>query len=304
MDLLAALRTFTRVAESGSFSAVAREAGMTQPAVSRQVLALEEHLGARLIQRTTRSLTLTEDGRELLDHARRVLACVEEAEAAVGRRSGSPSGLVRLAAPANFGRLYVAPLMRRLLDRYPELQIELQMTDTITDLIAEGMDLAIRGGAVPDSTLVARRIGASARYVVGSTEYVGRNGRPMQPADLARHSCIVFTQNAAQADWTFRGPGGVATVRVAGRFRTGSGEAVREAVLGGIGLALVPAWMFAEELQTGEVLALLQGFQAEQVPIHAVYPSRRNLAPRTRAVIEFLADEFRLDPSLSTYGEG
>ena len=126
----------------------------------------------------------------------------------------------------------------------------------------------------------------------------------MQPADLTRHSCIVFTQNAALGDWTFRGPGGPTTVRVSGRFRTSSGEAVREAVLGGIGLALAPAWMFADELRNGQVHALLQGFHAEQVPIHAVYPSRRNLAPRTRAVIEFLADEFRLDPSLSTYGEG
>ena len=304
MDLLAAFRTFARVAEAGSFSAVAREAGMTQPAVSRQVLALEEHLGARLIQRTTRSLMLTEDGRELLVHARRVLACVEEAEAAVGRRSASPTGLVRLSAPANFGRLYVAPLMRRLLDRYPELHVELHMTDSVSDLIAEGMDLAIRGGAVPDSTLVARRIGASARHVVGSAEYISRNGAPAQPADLARHSCIIFLQNAAPQDWTFRGPGGAAAVHVAGRFRTDSSEAMREAVLGGVGLALAPDWMFGGELLTGQVQAVLDGYQAEQVPIHAVYPSRRNLAPRTRAVIEFLADEFRLDPSLSTYGEG
>ena len=139
MDLIAAFRVFLRVAESGSFSAVAREAGTTQPAVSRQVSALEEHLGARLIQRTTRSLTLTEEGRALLDHARRVLDSVEEAEAAVGRGHPVVGGLVRIAAPASFGRLYVAPLMPRLMDRHPDLLVELRMSDTTADLVADGL---------------------------------------------------------------------------------------------------------------------------------------------------------------------
>ena len=144
MDLLAAFRTYVRVAESGSFSAVARELGATQPAISRQVAALEEHLGARLIQRTTRSLTLTEDGRDLLGHALRVLDTVDEAEAAVGRRHAAPSGLIRLAAPASFGRLYVAPRMPRLLARYPDLLVELRMSDTVADLVADGIDLVGR----------------------------------------------------------------------------------------------------------------------------------------------------------------
>ena len=197
MDLLAGFRTFVRVAESGSFSAVAREIGATQPAISRQISALEQHLDARLIQRTTRSLTLTEDGRDLLDHARRVLDCVEEAETAVGRRQGAPSGLVRMATPSTFGRLYVAPRMRRLLDRYPDLSVELHMSDSVTDMIAGGIDLAIRGGLVHEASLVARRIGSSARLVVASVDYLERNGTPAHPSDLARHSCIVFLQGAA-----------------------------------------------------------------------------------------------------------
>lgn len=303
MDLFAAFRTFVRVAESGSFSAVAREMGATQPAISRQIGALEQHLNARLIQRTTRSLTLTEDGRDLLGHARRVLDCVEEAEAAIGRRQGAPSGLVRIATPSAFGRLYVAPRMRRLLDRYPELSVELHMSDLVTDLIASGIDLAIRGGTVTESSLVARRIGASARHVVGSADYLERNGTPLHPSDLARHSCVIFIQNATPNEWRFDGPGGAVTVTVAGRFRTDSSEAMREAVVAGVGLALAPAWVFGNDLETGSVRAVLETFQAEQVSIHAVYPSRRNLAPRTRAVIDFLLDEFRLDPAISTYGE-
>lgn len=303
MDLLAAFRTFVRVAESGSFSAVAREVGATQPAISRQIGSLEQHLDTRLIQRTTRSLTLTEDGRDLLAYARRVLDCVEEAETAVGRRQGAPSGLVRIAAPSTFGRLYVAPRMRRLLDRYPDLSIELHMSDSIVDMVAGGIDLAIRGGTVAEASLVARRVGASARHVVASAEYLERNGAPVHPSDLTRHSCIVFMQSATPNEWRFQGPNGAITVEVGGRFRTDSSEAMREAVVGGVGLALAPAWVFGEDLSAGRVRAVLQPFQAEQIPIHAVYPSRRNLAPRTRAVIDFLIDEFRLDPAISTYGE-
>ncbi len=168
MDVLAAMRVYVRVAEARSFSAVARELGTTQPAVSRQVAALEEHLGARLIQRTTRSLTLTEDGRDLLHHARRVLDVVEEAESAVGRRHSMPGGLVRLATPASFGRLYVAPRITRLLERYPELSVDLRMSDTLVDLVAEGVDLAIRVTTATDSSLVARKIGSSRRITVAS----------------------------------------------------------------------------------------------------------------------------------------
>ena len=304
MDLLAAFRTYVRVAESGSFSAVARETGTTQPAISRQVAALEEHLGARLIQRTTRSLTLTEDGRDLLGHALRVLDTVDEAEAAVGRRQSAPSGLIRLAAPASFGRLYVAPRMPRLLARYPDLLIELRMSDGVADLVADGIDLAIRGGTVTDASLVARRIGSSARQVLGSAEYFREHGEPAHPSDLSAHSCVVFLNNPAPFEWSFGGAEGEVAVPVTGRFRTDSSEALYEAVVGGLGLALVPAWQFADDLETGRVRPVLQGFQARPVAIHAVYPSRRNLAPRTRAVIDFLADEFRLDPAISPYGEG
>lgn len=304
MDLLAAFRAFVRVAEAGSFSAVAREMGTTQPAVSRQVAALEEHLGARLFQRTTRSLALTEDGRDLLGHARRVLDAVEDAEGAVGRRRAAPGGLVRLAAPASFGRLYVAPKMRRLLERYPEMQVELHMSDAVSDMVAEGMDLAIRVGAVPETSLVARRIGSSARQVFASADYLARHGEPAHPSDLARHACLVFLQAGTPNEWRFEGPGGPVAVPVAGRFRTDSSEAMREAVLSGIGLALTAAWVFADELDRGAVRAVLPGFRAARMPIHAVYPSRRNLAARTRAVLDFFVDEFRLDPAISSYGEG
>ncbi len=303
MDLLAAFRVYVRVAEAGSFSAVARETGATQPAVSRQIAALEEHLGARLIQRTTRSLALTEDGRDLLGHARRVLDTVEEAEGAVGRRHALPGGLVRLATTSTFGRLYIVPRIPRLLERYPELAIDLRMADTMSDLIAEGIDLAIRVTAVQDSSLVARKVGSSHRVAVASAACLAAHGEPRHPSDLANLPCIIFTGSQSPNDWRFEGPDGPCSVSVGGRFRTDSGEAVREALLAGLGFAVLPTWFFGTELTDGRLQPVLTGWEPPSTPISAVYPSRRNLAPRTRAVIDFLVDEFRLDPIISDYGE-
>ena len=303
MDLLAAFRVYVRVAEARSFSAVARELGTTQPAVSRQVAALEEHLGARLIQRTTRSLALTEDGRDLLGHARRVLDTVEEAEAAVGRRHVAPGGLVHLGAPSTFGRLHVAPRVPRLLERYPELSIDLRMSDVVSDLVAEGLDLALRVLPVQDSSLVSRKIGSARLVVVASERCLAMYGEPKHPSDLAHLPCIVFTNLAAPNEWVFHGEAGDLSISVSGRFRTDNGEAIREAALAGLGFALLPTWFFGAEITSGLLRPVLMDWQPPPTPISAVYPSRRNLAPRTRAVIDFLVDEFRLDPVISDYGE-
>jgi DNA-binding transcriptional LysR family regulator len=303
MDLLTAFHAFSRVAESGSFSAVAREMGTTQPAISRQIAALEQHLGVRLLHRSTRALALTEDGRDLLVHAARVLEAVEEAEGAIGRRRASPAGLVRLGCSVAFGRLFIAPRMRALLDRHPELSIDLALSDGMQDLVSEGLDLAVRIGEVDDTALVARRIGTTDRLVLASAEYLERCGEPKHPTDLASHTCVIFNRVASPLDWQFTGPGGPVTVHVGGRFQSNSGEAMREAVLAGLGIGFLPAWVFRAELVSGAVRPLLSEWQSPRTPIHAVYPSRRHLAPRTRAVIDFLVDEFRLDPVVSTYGE-
>ena len=277
-----------------------RESGVTQPAISRQVAALEQHLGARLIHRTTRSLTLTQDGHELRSHARRVLDCVEEAESSVGRRLAAPGGLVRLLAPASFGRLHVAPRIPRLLDRYPELSVQLRLVDGPADLVADGVDLAVRLGPVNGASTIARLLGTSPRHVIASADYLCRHGEPAHPSELSGHSCAVYLNIAAPNMWRFEGPDGPLAVPVNGRFRTDSSEAMREAVLGGACVALTPAWLFADELGSGQVRAVLPGFRTEPLAIHALYPSRRNLASRTRAVIEFLADEFRLDPVINS----
>lgn len=303
MDLLAAFRVLIRVAETGSFSAVARESGTTQPAISRQIAALEEHLGARLVQRSTRSLTLTEDGQDLLGHARLVVEAAEQAEAAVGRRSGGISGLVRLGSPAVFGRLYVAPRLGALLERYPELSVDLALTDDVVDMVHDRLDLSLRVGAVTDPTLIARRVGSSMHTLVAAPQYLEARGEPQRPEDLAGHQCILFTRMTHPEVWDLAGPEGDVPVRISGRYRTDSMEAVLAAALSGAGVAQVPSWMLGHALREGALRILLKPWRPARRPISLVYPSRRFLAPRTRVVIEFIAEEFRLDPAISAYGE-
>lgn len=303
MDLLAAFRAFARVAETGSFSAVAREAGTTQPAVSRQVAALEAHLGVRLLQRSTRSLTLTEDGRDLLGHVRLVLETVEQAEAAIGRRRVAPAGLVRLGSPIVFGRMYLAPHIGALLARYPELTVDLVLTDDVVDMVQGGLDLTIRVGPIGDAGLVARRVGTTTSLVVAAPSYLEGRAALRHPAELGAHECIIFTRRETPETWEFRGPDGASVpVEVSGRLRANSIEAVLEAALAGSGVALVPTWMLRDELRSGRLVAPLKEWQPPRRPISVVYPSRRFLAPRTRAVIDFIVDEFRLDPVISAYG--
>ena len=298
MDILAAFRSFIRITELGSLSAVARETGATQPAISRQLAALEGHLGVRLLQRSTRSLTLTEDGRDLLGHARLVIDAVEETEAAIGQRRGSPAGLVRLGCPSVFGRTYIVPHLGDMLARYPGLSVKLVVSDNVVDLIQEGLDLAIRTGEITDVSLVARRLGTVSTVPIASTAYLERYGEPVHPDELAAHECVVFTRSQHPGEWELSGPEGSIGVHVGGRFRSNHIETVLAAVIAGHGIGLLPLWMMREPVRDGLVRPILRDWQSNQFPISAVYPSRRFLAPRTRAVIDFLVEEFKHDPVL------
>lgn len=302
-DILVLFRTFVRTVEAGSFTAVARELNSSQPTVSRQIAVLEEHLGCALFQRTTRALTLTDDGHVFYDHARRTLEAAAEAESAVGRRKGKPSGVLRLACAGVFGRLHIIPRLTRFRARYPDVEIALHMTDGFTDLVEEGIDLAIRVGTVTDQNLVTRRIGLTRRSVVATPDYLARSGRPEKPGDLEHHECIVYTRLAAGANWAFVTPDGPLTVPVRGAFHVNNTEGVRAAVLEGLGIGYVPVWHFVErEIESGRLIVLLRDFEPPSQPISAVYPSRRFLAPKVRAMIDFLAAEFDLDPMISTFG--
>ena len=299
MDLLGGMRLFIRVVETGGFSTVAREMASTQPTVSRTVAALEEHLGVRLLNRSSRAVTLTDDGRAFYAQAMRALEAVTEAEASVGRRHGQPSGLLRLGTPVAFGRLHVAPRVAGFLARYPEVEVELSMTDAFVDPVSEGLDLVVRVGALEDPSLIARRIGTTRRVTVASADYLARRGVPLTPADLRQHDCIVYTRLATGNRWHFDGPDGPIAVAVQGRFRADNSEAVREAVIAGAGVAVIPVWLFTDEITGGRVRIILDAFEPSTLPIHAVYPSRRLVSPKVRAMIEHLAAEFGASPLLS-----
>ncbi len=298
-DLITLFRTFTRTVEAGSFTAVAREMNATQPTVSRQIAVLEDHLGCLLFQRTTRTLTLTDDGRVFYERARQTLESVAEAESAVGKRRGKPSGRLKLACSGVFGRLHVIPRLPRFRARYPDIEIALVMSDSFADLVEEGIDLAIRIGEPRDSGLIARRIGTTRRVVVASPGYLAKNPPLERPEDLSRHDCIVYDRLLTGASWTFSTPEGPQVIPVEGPIHVNNTEAVRSCILEGLGIGYVPSWHFVDgEIEDGRLVVLLREFEAPIQPISAVYPSRRHLPPKVRAAIDYFAAEFDLDPRL------
>lgn len=301
MDILGPMQTFVRVVEAGSFTAVAAQLNTTQPTISRQVAALEGHLGARLLTRTTRQLTLTDDGRAFYEHALRALEALGEAENAVGRRRNSPSGLLRIATPVVFGRLHIVPRLPVFVARFPEVSIDLAMSDTFTDLAEQGIDLAIRVGEVTDPGLIAKRIGIVRRITVASPAYLKAHGTPRKPDDLAGHHCIVYTRLVTGNRWVFESDTGPLTVEVKGQYRADNSEAVREGILAGLGIAVIPAFAFSDEIASGRVKVLLKQHEPKQLPMNAVYPSRQFVPLRVRAMIDYLAHEFALDPRLTAH---
>jgi DNA-binding transcriptional LysR family regulator len=297
--LLEHIRTFVRTVETGSFTAVALEQQQSQPTVSRQIAALEEHLGVRLMQRTTRALTLTDEGRSYYAHARGLLDAVEDAALAV-HPDAAVSGMLRIAAPLAFARLHLMPRMARFLAEHPDLRTDWLLGDRPVDLVEEGVDLAIRIGRITDQGLIARKIGQMKRVTVARPDYFARAGRPMHPRDLTEHDCIVYTGLATVDEWHFAGPDGAPiVVKVSGRVRVSASEGMRSALLEGLGLAVCPTWLFTDEIETGVIERVLADFEPDPLPIQAVYPSRRLVPPRVRAFVDFLIEEFRADQRLA-----
>jgi DNA-binding transcriptional LysR family regulator len=294
MDKFLLMQSFVRVVETGSFSAVARELGIGQPNVSRHVAALERHLGARLLHRSTRKLTLTPEGERYYSEARRVIDAITEAESNA-RGNDAPQGLLRVACPTVLGRSHILPQVKAILARFPEMEIDLQIGDRYIDLIEEGIDLAIRIGTLKDSALKARRIGTAERLCVASSEYLAAHPAPTTPKDLQNHNCILYTLSSAGSTWSFRD----VDVIVRGRFRVNTPEGVRSAVLDGMGVAYAPGWLFEDALADGRLRSLLIEDHGPPVPIHFVYAANRTLPRRARVFMDFIAEAFARDPALN-----
>ncbi|MFL6698315.1 MAG: LysR family transcriptional regulator [Vitreoscilla sp.] len=294
------MQCFVRAVETGSFSATARELGIGQPNVSRHIGSLESHLAVRLLHRTTRKLSLTVEGERYYIEARRALDTIDEAES-VARGEDAPRGLLRVSCSMTVGLLHVQPLIAPLLTRYPQLEVELHLSDEYVDLIAERFDLAVRVGTLKSSLLVARQVGVSERAVFASTDYLERHGEPATPGDLMQHDCILNTRLPNGGLWPFVS----GDVTVQGRYRLNNQQAVVSAVRQGVGIGLAPVWVFEEDLRAGRVKALLPRHPLPAGEVHLVYPERRLLAKRTRIFIETIDAAFAGNASLQPgYLEG
>ena len=294
MDRLAAMQTFVRVVEAGGFSAVARERNSAQSAVSKQVAALEGHLGTKLLIRTTRSLALTEDGERYFEATRRLLGEVAETEAQLRRGQQLLSGWMRVAAPAGFGLRVMLPHVNRFLADHPDVKIDFQVNDSFIDLIEQGIDVAVRIGALADSSLIARRVGSSRGVVVASKAYIdalpASQPLPLMPDELLLHPCIVYTASRTRNAWKLTGPdGATATVSVSGPLQTNNSELARASVLAGTGISLVPTWMFRDELASGDIQRLMPTWAGSALPIHLVYAPHRQRSAKVQAFSEHMA---------------
>jgi len=281
---------FTRVVQAGSFTAAARALGMPKSSVSRKVTALEDRVGARLLQRTTRKLGLTDAGRMYFERAARIVAEVEEADQAVGQLQAAPRGRLRVTAPLSFGML--GPIVAGFLRRHPEVQVDLVCTDRRVDLVDEGFDVAVRAGPLDDSTLVARSLGVIRRVLIAAPTYLRRRAAPRAPADLTAHACISFGAGPAPGVWVLRAGERTAEVRVSPRYSVNDLDLMVEAARAGIGIALIPEFACTADLGAGRLRRVLAEWCSTETPVHAVYPTARHLSPKVVAFVDALRERF------------
>lgn len=294
MTAISDLDIFARVARTGNMSAAGREMGLSPAVVSKRISLLEERLGARLFQRTTRHLTLTETGEGYFKRVIDILSLVEEAQDFVSRRNTKPRGILKVSAPTSFSRKHVAPYLSDFLNRYPEIELDIQVTDNMVDIIREGFDVAIRIGELEDSTLVAKKLAPETRVICASPKYLDEIGTPRTLEDLEMHNCL---SAGAQEVWRLEGPEGLVQFRAKGSIRSNSAEFVREALLSAIGIGLRSTWDIGPELENGELKVILPEYRgSSNVAIYAVYPCREFMPSKVNVFIDFLSECYGLEP--------
>ena len=298
MDRFQAMRIFVRVVEAQSFAAAARELGSSPPAVTRAVAFLEEITGARLLTRTTRSVTLTEPGANYYDDCKRLLADLEEAEAAAGGAYARPSGTLTITAPVLFGQMYIFPVMTEFLDLYPEVRGRVLLFDRIVNIVEEGIDLAIRIGHMADTSMSAIKVGTVRRIVCGSPDYFARCGRPQGPADIGTHRVVASTGSSAPLDWQFGGDQNI-RLSVNARLQTNSIEAARKAAIDGWGLVRMLSYQAVPFIENGSLEVVLSDYEPEPLPIHIVHPEGRHAPAKVRAFIDLAVDRLSSDKRIN-----
>jgi DNA-binding transcriptional LysR family regulator len=297
MDALADIAVFVRVVERGSFTLAAGELDLSRAVVSKYVSRLEERLGARLLHRTTRRLSLTEAGAALFEASRGALERIEEAEGAVAQLQSEPRGRLKASAPMSFGILHLGPAIAEFARAYPRVSLDLRLDDRFVDLVEEGIDVAVRIGTLTDSSLVARRLATTRTLVCASPAYLAEHGEPEAPEDLAAHNCLIYSYLSTANVWRFTGPGGrQIPVAVNGSFRINNGIMLGEAAAAGRGILLTPSFYVAPLLRDGRLKRILPGYRLPELGIHAVYSERTQVPPKVRVFIDFLAQRFGRKP--------
>jgi len=293
MERLDAMAAFARVVEAESFSAAARVLGLSKSAVSKQVSRLEDRLGLRLLNRTTRRLSLTEAGAAFYQGCQRVVAEAEAAEQAVTHLAGAPRGRLRVNAPMSFGVRHVSPALPEFLGRYPELAVDLTLNDRMVDLVEEGFDVGVRVAPLVDSSLVARRLAPNRSVLSAAPAYLEARGAPRDIDELEHHACLIYSYQATGAGWRLTGPGGARRLNVSGPLKVNNGDAILAAALGGLGIALLPCFICGDDLRAGRLVRVLPDWGlASDSAVSAVYPAARHLSPKVRVFVDFLVERF------------
>ncbi|HWX00566.1 LysR family transcriptional regulator [Collimonas sp.] len=295
MDRLTSMQIFVRVVEKGGFSAAAEEAGISPTMVGKHVRQLEEQLGVRLLNRTTRRQSLTEIGQLYFERCKQALLEIEAADASVKQMQLLPRGVLRVTAPATFGGLMLAAVIRDYLERYPDVELDLSLNDRVVDLVEEGFEVGLRIGALPDSSLVAWPLQPYRALVCASPDYLARHGVPQTPQQLPRHNCLSFVHGSRYNLWQFSSGGIKQEIEVHGNFRANNGLALRTAALQGIGIIMQPEALLRDEVAAGRLQRLLTDYELEHRPMHLVVASNRKMTPKLKSFIEFVLAHFGRD---------
>ncbi len=296
MDILQSMRTFTAVVEAGSFVGAMNTVGLSKPAVSRHIAELEQHLGSRLIQRTTRRLSLTSEGLTYYQRCKEILAAVSDAEAEVGASTVEVQGELRIGAPQTFGTLHLAALWGRFAALHPQITLDVVLSDRIVDVVEESYDLTIRIARLPDSSLVSRPLTRTRMVLCASPTYLAKRGAPKSPLELTCHDIVAYSYWSSGNTWSFNGPAGEISVHLRPRIQTNSGDTCRAAALDHQGIVLLPDFLIYQDLRAGTLVELMPEFRATELGIFAIYPTRKQLPLKVRRLVDFLVEAFAAPP--------
>jgi DNA-binding transcriptional LysR family regulator len=301
MDKFQGMQLFTRVVDAGSFTAAAEGLGISRALASKLIQNLEDSLGVRLLNRTTRRISLTDAGRNYYQRVSEILAQLAEAEAEAAELQVEPRGRMRVSAPISFSVLHLAPALSDFQKRYPRVELELELSDRVVDLVDEGFDLAIRIGKLADSSLIARRIAPACLLMVASPDYLKRAGTPRQPSDLAAHNFMIYTLATRRDEIVLECDGESTATRIHGNLLVNNGDFIAAAAVQGHGISVLPTFIITEQLKRGELVRVLEPWSIRPFAIHAVYAQTRSLPAKTRALIDFLVERFGPEPYWENY---